>query len=65
MKPATLVTTILLVLIAFAHVLRLLLRVEVTVGATVLPMWASAVGAIVPVALALGLWRERAAPGRA
>jgi hypothetical protein len=62
MKPATLVTTILLVLVALVHVLRLMLRVEVTVGAAVVPMWASALAIIVPAALAVGLWRENAAP---
>jgi hypothetical protein len=60
MKPATLGTFILLDLIATIHVVRLLLRVEVTVGDTMIPMWASVVGLIIAGGLAIGLWREHA-----
>ncbi|MBI1983271.1 MAG: hypothetical protein HYS61_03640 [Acidobacteria bacterium] len=58
MKPATVVTTIFLVLVAILHVLRLVFGVEVTVGGAVVPKWPSVLAILVPSALALGLWRE-------
>jgi hypothetical protein len=42
MKPTALVATIFLALVAFGHVLRLVLCVEVTAGGLVVPLWASA-----------------------
>ena len=41
MKPATLLTFVVVILIALLHVLRFILRVEVTVGGAVVPLWAS------------------------
>jgi lipopolysaccharide export LptBFGC system permease protein LptF len=60
MKPATLLTTVVLLLIALAHVLRLILGTEVTVAGRTIPMWASAAAVIFFAALAMGLWREKA-----
>jgi len=60
MKPATLLTTVVLLLIALAHVLRLILGTEVTVAGRTIPMWASAAAVIVLAALAMALWRENA-----
>jgi hypothetical protein len=59
MIAATRSTVALLLLIAAAHLWRLLLGVQVTVGSTTVPFWASGVGTIVPVALAIALRRER------
>ena len=59
MKPASLLTAILLLLVAAAHLLRLILGIPVTIGTASLPMWASVVAVIVPVTLAVALWRER------
>ena len=64
MKPATVVTTVVLVLIALAHVLRLIFATQVTVAGWIVPVWASAPAAILATVLAIGLWRE-SAPGRA
>lgn len=58
MKPIATITMILLATVAVAHALRLMLAVEMTVGSTVIPMWPSVVGALVPGALAVLLWRE-------
>ena len=58
MHPATRITVILLVLIAVAHVARLALGVQATVGSAVVPMWVSIVGVLVPAGLAVGVWRE-------
>jgi hypothetical protein len=65
MKPANLVVTALLLLIAIAHVLRLIFGTQVTVAGRTIPMWASAAAAILFAALAIGLWRENAAAGKA
>lgn len=59
MKPASLAAAILLSLVAIAHLLRLAFGVEMTVGGTVIPMWLSVVGVVVPLGVAILLWRER------
>ena len=58
MKPASLIAVFVFSLVAVAHLLRLIFRVEVLVGAATIPMWVSVVGLIVPGALAVALWRE-------
>lgn len=58
MKPAARLATILLSLVALAHLARLLLRVEVVADGVVLPLWLSAFGFLVPGGIALALWRE-------
>ena len=55
---ATLSTTILLILIAIVHVLRILWRVEVTADGTRIPMWVSWVAVLVTGILSFALWRE-------
>ena len=63
MKPATTVASFLLALVAVAHLLRLIFRVEVLVGGATIPMWVSVVATIVPAALAIALWRESRSSG--
>lgn len=58
MKPVDAITTFLLTAIAAAHALRLVFGVELIVGSTVMPMWVSVLGALVPGSLAILLWRE-------
>jgi len=58
MKPAALVATIFLVLVALAHLLRLTLQVEVTAGGVAVPLWASAIASVFTGGLSLLLWRE-------
>jgi hypothetical protein len=58
MKPASFFGALVFALVALAHLLRLLLRVEVVVAGAVIPMWASAVGLLVAAGLAVALWRE-------
>lgn len=58
MKPIATITIVLLTAVAAAHALRLVFGVELIVGSTVMPMWVSVVGALVPGALAVLLWRE-------
>ena len=57
-KPFTLIAIGLFGLIALLHVLRLFFGWQVTVDGVVIPVWASVVGAIVAVGLAVMLRRE-------
>ena len=59
MKPAALVATLFLTVVAILHVLRIVFQVEVTAGAVVVPMWASVLAVLGPGALAYWLWREQ------
>ena len=58
MKPAALITTIFLALVALAQFLRLVLQVEVIAGGVRIPLWASAVACLITGAMAILLWRE-------
>jgi hypothetical protein len=58
MKPATTLTALFLAMVAAAHLLRLLLGVEVTVGGISIPWWVSVIACVLPVGLAIGLWWE-------
>ena len=58
MKPAALLSTVLLGVVALAHLLRLVLRIEIIAAGKEMPMWVSVIGFLVPAALAAGLWRE-------
>ncbi|MFQ5890556.1 MAG: hypothetical protein ACE5JR_10960 [Gemmatimonadota bacterium] len=58
MKPASLLAVILLSLIALAHVLRLLLGIELTAGGSPFPMWPSVLAVLVFGGVAWMLWRE-------
>ncbi len=59
MKPAALAAVIVFTAFAIAHVLRLVLDVEITIGGALVPMWASVVAVVVPLAIAFFLWREQ------
>jgi hypothetical protein len=63
MKPVVTITIMLLTAVAAAHALRLVFGVEMTVGSTDIPMWASVVGAVVPGTLAVLLWKEGRSQG--
>jgi hypothetical protein len=58
MKPAALIATLILTLVALAHLLRIILRVEVTVGGTPIPMWLSGVAVVFAGGVAIMLWSE-------
>jgi hypothetical protein len=58
-KTGSMLAIIVFVLVAIAHGMRLLNGVEVTVGGSGVPQWASVVGLLVPALIALQLWRER------
>ena len=47
------------VIVALAHLLRLLLQLDVTIDEWLVPQWVSAPGVLVPGLIAWLLWRER------
>jgi protein-S-isoprenylcysteine O-methyltransferase Ste14 len=57
-KPATTLASILFALVSLLHLLRLVFKVEVTVGGNVIPMWVSVLGCLVSGGVALAVWRE-------
>ena len=59
MKPAALVAVLFLSVVALLHALRLIFQVQITVGSTEIPMWASVLAVIGPGALAVWLWKEQ------
>ncbi|MGB5487531.1 MAG: hypothetical protein WBN06_09090 [Lysobacterales bacterium] len=58
MKTGSKLAILLLTLVAIAHLVRLVGGIEVTVGEWNVPQWVSAVGVIVPLAIAGLLWSE-------
>jgi len=58
MKPVTTIVAILLIAISIAHLLRLILQVDVVANGVNIPAWLSIFGCIVPAVLAFMLWRE-------
>lgn len=58
MRPIALAAATLLALLALAQLLRIVLRVEVTVGGVIVPMWASGLASLVAGAVALMLCRK-------
>jgi hypothetical protein len=58
MKPATLVATIFLFVIAIMHLVRLFFQVELTVNGAMVPMWLSIFGFLFTASLAIMMWRE-------
>jgi membrane protein implicated in regulation of membrane protease activity len=58
MKPVTTIVVILLIIISIAHMLRLIFQVEIIAGGFHIPVWLSIFGFIIPLVLALLLWRE-------
>jgi hypothetical protein len=58
MKPATLPTFVVVNVIVLLHVLRLILRIDVTMGGAAVPSWFSVVATLFFATLAAGLWRE-------
>lgn len=58
MKPITLLVVVFLALIAAVHLLRLALQWSVVVNGMAIPLWASAVAALITAVLAVMLWRE-------
>ena len=58
MKPAAVLSTVLLCVVALAHLLGLVLRIQVIAAGNEIPLWVSVIGFLVPATLAAALWRE-------
>lgn len=58
MKPVTTIVLILLIAISIAHLLRLILQVNVVANGVNIPVWLSILGCIIPAILAFMLYRE-------
>ncbi len=58
MKPFTTIAIVIFSLVAVLHVLRLIFGWQAVIDGLVIPMWASVVGLIIAVGLAIMLWRE-------
>ncbi|MGD0077785.1 MAG: hypothetical protein ABSB91_04050 [Sedimentisphaerales bacterium] len=58
MKPSIMVTVIFLLLVALAHLLRLIVQVRVTAGNYEVPMWMSIAACIFTGGLSLWLLRD-------
>ena len=58
MKTGTFIAMIFLVLVAIAHVLRVIMQVEVIAGGYYVPMWMSYAAVILTVVLAAAMWNE-------
>jgi len=64
MKPAHVLTIAFLVIVAAAHVLRLVFGWAVVIDQVTIAMWPSVVGIVVTLGLAIALWRESRSVGR-
>ena len=58
MRTGSWLATAAFTLVAFGHATRLALGLPVTVGTTAVPMGVSVAGVVVPLILAVMLWRE-------
>jgi hypothetical protein len=63
MKLASLIACIIFAIVALAHLLRLVLQIEVVIGGVTIPLWVSIFGIIGPSILSVLLYRESHRPG--
>lgn len=59
MKTGSRLAMLLLLLVAIAHLLRLIFNMPITAGDWVVPQWVSVAGVIVPGGITWLLWKER------
>lgn len=59
MKQSILLATMLLALVAVAHLLRVVYQLPLIVGSVDIPMWVSVLAVFITGGLAFWLWRER------
>lgn len=63
MKPGSLFSFAFMILIALAHLLRLVFAIPITVGGLAIPMWPSVLAIPLFAGVALLLWREHHSQG--
>ena len=54
----TTIVVILLSAISFAHLLRIILQVDIVANGVNIPVWLSILGCAIPAVMAFMLWRE-------
>ena len=59
MKPFTRIAVVVLWLIALVQLLRFILRWEVTLNGTPVPLWLSGLVTVLATSLAVMVWKER------
>jgi hypothetical protein len=57
-RPVSVLAAAIFAVVAVVHLLRLVYGWEVTLNGAMVPIWVSAVGVVIPGALAAGLWWE-------
>lgn len=57
-KPFTTVAAVVFLVMAIVHVYRLIVPFAVTIGGASVPMWVSALAAVVTAGLSAMVWRE-------
>ena len=57
-RPFTMITAVLLLLLALFHLVRLLMNIQIIVGTQPMPMWVSIAHIVVAGLLSWGLLRE-------
>ncbi len=57
-KPFSILAMLVFILVALAHLHRLLFEWEVLINEARMPMWISVLGVLIAGVLAYGLWRE-------
>ena len=58
MKPFTLIAVALFTLVAILHAARVVFGWSMVINGLSIPIWASVLGVIVPVGLAIMVWKE-------
>lgn len=58
-RPASLVASVILLLIAVGHLLRIVLQIQISADGVPVPMWPSAAAVIIFGLLSLWVFRER------
>jgi len=58
MKAGTFVAMIFLILVAIAHISRVIMQVEMEVGCYSIPMWMSWAAVVLTSALSIAIWYE-------
>jgi hypothetical protein len=57
-KPSTVITAVILLIIAIAHLLRLFYHTNVMVSSTAIPVWISLPAVLITGGLAIWLWQD-------
>ena len=58
MKPISLLAAVILIVIALVHVVRILMRIQATIGGAIVPFWVSGLAAVALGTVAILLLRE-------